>query len=293
MMSIPVPWPPEKERTVISAFLDRETARIDALIEEQQRLIELLKEKRQAVISHAVTKGLDPTAPMKDSGVEWLGEVPAHWECTQVRYVGSLNPSKSITNELPDDFEVGFLPMESIGTKGAIDLAQTRALGDVRNGYSYFANGDIVIAKVTPCFENGKGAPIRGLQSHHGFGTTELIVLRPQRPEDQDFLWWLTASTAFRLHAQAEMVGAGGLKRVPDQFVAGFPLAWPDAAERRAIATFLDRKTAEIDTLVNEAEASISLLQERRSALISAAVTGKIDVRGVVEPSRKPEPEPV
>lgn len=292
MRNILLAIPPSSEQAEIAAFLDRETARIDALIEEQQRLIELLKEKRQAVISHAVTKGLDPTAPMKDSGVEWLGEVPANWECTQVRYVASLNPSKSITNELPDEFEVALLPMESIGAKGTIDLAQTRALGDVRNGYSYFANGDIVIAKVTPCFENGKGAPIRGLQSHHGFGTTELIVLRPHRPENQDFLWWLTASTAFRLPAQAEMVGAGGLKRVPVQFVAGFPLAWPDAAERRAIATFLDRKTGEIDTLVDEAEASISLLQERRSALISAAVTGKIDVRGAVETYPKPEPEP-
>ena len=290
---LPVPLPPTSEQTVIAAFLDSETARIDALIEEQQRLIELLKEKRQAVISHAVTKGLDPTTPTKYSGVEWLGEVPAHWEKTHLRYVASLNPSKSTTSELPDEFEVVFLPMESIGEDGAIDRSQTRQLGDVRSGYSYFANGDVVLAKVTPCFENGKGAPVKGLPSHHGFGTTELTVLRPLTPDDQNFIWWLTASAAFRLPAKAEMVGAGGLKRVPDQFVAGFQLAWPPASERSSIATFLDRETIRIDTLVSEAEVSISLLQERRSTLISAAVTGKIDVRGAVDPSRKPEPEPV
>ncbi|MCG5499135.1 restriction endonuclease subunit S, partial [Ectothiorhodospira variabilis] len=95
MMSIPLAWPPHDERNHIDSFLDHETARIDALVEEQQRLIELLKEKRQAVISHAVTKGLDPDVPMKDSGVEWLGEVPAHWEIKQLKHV--VNPATSIT----------------------------------------------------------------------------------------------------------------------------------------------------------------------------------------------------
>ncbi len=212
-----------------------------------------------------------------DSGAEWLGAVPSHWESTRVRYVASLNPSKSATSHLPDEFEVAFLPMEFIGEDGSIDLSQTRVLGEVRNGYSYFANGDVVIAKVTPCFENGKGAPIRGLPSHHGFGTTELTVLRPHSPEDQEFIWWLTASAAFRLPAQAEMVGAGGLKRVPDQFVAGFPIAWPTEAERSAIAAFLDRETARIDALIEEQQRLIALLKEKRQAVISHAVTKGLD----------------
>jgi type I restriction enzyme S subunit len=213
----------------------------------------------------------------RDSGVEWLGAVPSHWESTRVRYVASLNPSKSATSHLPDEFEVAFLPMEFIGEDGSIDLSQTRVLGEVRNGYSSFANGDVVIAKVTPCFENGKGAPIRGLLSHHGFGTTELTVLRPHSPEDQEFIWWLTASAAFRLPAQAEMVGAGGLKRVPDQFVAGFPIAWPTEAERSAIAAFLDRETARIDALIEEQQRLIALLKEKRQAVISHAVTKGLD----------------
>jgi type I restriction enzyme S subunit len=167
--------------------------------------------------------------------------------------------------------------MEFIGEDGGIDLSQTRILGEVRNGYSYFANGDVVLAKVTPCFENGKGAPIRELSSYHGFGTTELTVLRPHNPQDQDFIWWLTASAAFRMPAQAEMLGAGGLKRVPDQFIASFPIAWPTSAERSAIATFLDRETARIDALIEEQQRLIELLKEKRQAVISHAVTKGLD----------------
>lgn len=285
---IRVPLPPVEEQATIATFLDRETGKIDALSAEYERLIELLKEKRQAVISHAVTKGLDPKVPMKDSGVEWLGEVPAHWEVKRLRFVASLNPSKAELTHLDRGAEVSFLPMEAIGEDGTLNLERTRAIGEVENGYTYFRDGDVAVAKITPCFENGKGAVMHGLTGGVGFGTTELIVARPRAEEVvSGFLHWLFVSTQFRKLGEATMYGAGGQKRVPDEFVRNFAIAFPPTEEQAAIVTFLDRETAKFDALTAEAEKAIGLLKERRSALISAAVTGKIDVRGLVPTAPK------
>ena len=275
-----------EEQQTIAAFLDRETAKIDALIVEQQRLVELLKEKRQAVISHAVTKGLNPNAPMKDSGIEWLGEVPERWEVKRLRFVAQLNPSKGENAGLDRETEVSFLPMEAVGDDGSLNLERTRPVGEVETGYTYFREGDVTIAKITPCFENGKGAVMRNLVGGIGFGTTELIVARPKPFEAaSNYLHWLFISTWFRKYGEASMYGAGGQKRVPDDFVRNFAIAFPSYDEQQTIAAFLDRETVKIDTLTTEAKTAITLLQERRTALISAAVTGKIDVRGLVFPA--------
>lgn len=211
------------------------------------------------------------------TGVEWFPEVPAHWEVKRLRFVADLNPSKTEVASYPDDAEVGFLPMEAVGERGELDLSRTRPIGEVRNGYSYFADGDVVFAKVTPCLENGKGALIRGLVGGRGFGTTELTVLRPKRAADGPYLWWLTYSSTFRGPAEGEMLGAGGLKRVPDEFVADYPAPWPPATERRDIAAFLGRETAKIDALVAEQRRLIELLKEKRQAVISHAVTKGLD----------------
>ena len=279
--AVMVPIPSAAEQTAIAAFLDRETAKIDALVEEQRRLIDLLKEKRQAVISHAVTKGLDTTVPMKDSGVEWLGEIPAHWEIKRLKNIAKLNPPKSEISNTPDDMEVSFLPMEAISERGELDLTRTRPIAEVRNGYSYFADKDVVFAKVTPCFENGKGALMAELVGGFGFGTTELTVLRPKDAVDGAYMWWVTSSILFRSLGVGEMQGAGGLKRVPDDFTATFPTPWPPLGERQAIVQSLASQSAVFDALTSKAQQAITLLQERRAALISAAVTGKIDVRGL------------
>jgi type I restriction enzyme S subunit len=282
----PIPVPPATEQSAIAAFLARETAKIDTLVAEQEKLIALLKEKRQAVISHSVTKGLDPTVPMKNSGVEWLGEVPAHWKVKRLRFVADLNPSKSEIAELSRDAEISFLPMEAIGDDGRLNLDRTRLIGDVESGYTYFREGDVTIAKITPCFENGKGAVMRGLVGGIGFGTTELVVTRPREQQStSEYLHWLFVSTPFRKLGEAAMYGAGGQKRTPDDFVRDFAIAFPDVKEQAVIAVFLDRETAKLDVLTGEAEKGIALLKERRSALISAAVTGKIDVRGFAERS--------
>ena len=280
LMRLNVPIPFAEEQSAIAAFLDRETGKIDALVAEQEKLIALLKEKRQAVISHAVTKGLNPAAKMKDSGIAWLGEVPEHWEVKRLRFVAELNPSKSEIAKLDRNAEVSFLPMEAVGDDGTLSLDRTRTIGEVETGYTYFREGDVTIAKITPCFENGKGAVMRGLIGGIGFGTTELVVARPcENQSTSDYLHWLFVSTPFRKLGEAAMYGAGGQKRMPDDFVRDFSVAFPDVEEQTTIAAFLDRETAKLDALTAEAQRGIALLKERRSALISAAVTGKIDVQ--------------
>ena len=210
----------------------------------------------------------------KDSGVAWLGRVPGHWEVKRLRHVAALNPSKSEIAEFPRDTEVSFLPMEAVGDDGTLNLDRTRPIAEVESGYTYFREGDVTIAKITPCFENGKGAVMRGLHNGHGFGTTELIVARPsESTTTSDYLHRLFTSRSFRMLGEAAMYGAGGQKRVPDDFVRDFAVAFPPLSEQTAIATFLDHETARIDALVAEQERLIALLQEKRQAVISHAVT--------------------
>ena len=272
--------PPLDEQKLIVKFLDKETSKIDKLVAEQEKLIELLKEKRQAVISHAVTKGVDLKVKMKDSGLEWLGEVPENWNVQRIRRFVKLNPSKSEIGELDKKTEVSFLPMEAIGEEGALSLEMTKPLSEVESGYTYFREGDVTIAKITPCFENGKGAVMKGLHNGFGFGTTELIVARPiDGKVTSDFLYRLFSSTHFRKNAEGSMYGAGGQKRVPDEFIREFQAGLPPISDQIKITEFLDYETAKFESLIKEAMSVISLLNERRSALISAAVTGQIDVR--------------
>jgi type I restriction enzyme S subunit len=282
-VQVPLPTIPASEQRAIATFLVHETAKIDALIAEQQRLIELLQEMRQAVISHAVTKGLNPDAPMKDSGVEWLGEVPEHWEVLRLRFAVTLNPSKQELNKLSEQELVSFLPMEAIGEDGSLRLEHEKQIEECLSGYTYFRDGDVCVAKITPCFENGKGAILRGLKGGIGFGTTELIVARPREGMiTVEYLDYLFRSKVFRTHGESEMYGAGGQKRVPDSFVRDFVASLPSTDEQKQVTKFLDRETAKIDALKAEQKQLIELLKERRSALISAAVTGQIDVRGLV-----------
>lgn len=196
------------------------------------------------------------------------------WPEVRIRFVGRLNPSKSEVGTLSKDTEVTFLPMDAIGDNGSIRLDATRSLAAVDQGYTYFRNGDVAIAKITPCFENGKGALMSGLLGGIGFGTTELIVVRPDHCRiTGPFLQWLFTSSHFRNAAEASMYGAGGQKRVPDDFVRDFEVLLPTLTEQSAIAAFLDRETGKIDALVAEQERLIALLKEKLQAVISHAVT--------------------
>lgn len=214
----------------------------------------------------------------RDSGHERVGAAPAHWTITRLRFIARFNPSKSEIGSLSPDTEVSFLPMEAIGDDGSLRLETTRPLSAVEQGYTYFRDGDLLIAKITPCFENGKGALAAGLLGGIGFGTTELIVVRPLPGRALgSYLNWLFAGPDFRNAATAAMYGAGGQKRVPDEFVRDFVVPLPPLAEQRAIAAFLDRECGKIDALVAEQERLIALLKEKRQAVISHAVTKGVD----------------
>lgn len=224
----------------------------------------------------------------KESGVEWLGEVPEGWEVAPIRRSAKLNPSKSEIAGRSREEEVSFLPMEAVGENGELDLSRIRPIGEVEVGYTYFCDGDMTFAKITPCFENGKRALMRDLIGGVGFGTTELTVVRPDRRRmTARFLFWLLSSPGFRLNGEAHMYGAGGQKRVPDDFVRNFPAPLPSFREQQAIAAFLDRETAKIDALIEEQRRLIALLAEKRQAAISHAVTKGLN------PDAKPKPSGV
>lgn len=210
----------------------------------------------------------------KSSGVEWLGEVPGHWEVKRLRFVAELNPSKSELATLDKKMLVSFLPMDAVGDDGKLNLEQERPIAEVETGYTFFRDGDVTVAKITPCFENGKGAVMRGLTQGIGFGTTELIVARPIASQTcSDYLHSLFTSVEFRKNGEGHMYGAGGQKRVPDDFVRNFAIAFPPLKEQQIIAAFLDRETGKIDALIAEQRRLVELLAEKRQAVISHAVT--------------------
>ena len=213
----------------------------------------------------------------RPSGVEWLAEVPAHWEVKRLKYAATLNPRVSEIRRLASDTEVSFVPMEAVGEYGGLDLSLTRELADVADGFTYFSDGDVLVAKITPCFENGKGTVAEGLLNGIAFGTTELHIVRCGPELDKRFTFYLTLGDAFRKLGAAEMYGAGGQKRVPESFVADLNQPIPALAEQRAIAAFLDRETVKIDALIAKKEQLIELLQEKRAALISRAATKGLD----------------
>lgn len=209
----------------------------------------------------------------KDSGVSWLVEIPAHWTEKRLRFVAGLNPVRSEVNHLPEDTLTSFVPMEAVGEYGGLVLESEKQIVDVKVGYTYFADGDVVLAKITPCFENGKGALVEGLLNGIAFGTTELHVVRAGKELHRRFLFYLTMSHPFRKIGEAMMYGAGGQKRVPEDFIKDFRPGLPPIEEQTAIAAFLDRETVRIDSLIEKKRRFLKLLQEKRSALISHAVT--------------------
>ncbi|HBK0622658.1 TPA: restriction endonuclease subunit S [Escherichia coli] len=211
----------------------------------------------------------------KDSGVEWIGQVPEHWKIAQIKRISALNPRKSTLSEEKDSL-CTFLPMEKLRTN-AVTLDETRPIHEVYGGYSYFCDGDILIAKVTPCFENGNIAVANGLVNGIGFGSTEINVLRVNGKGHNRFLYYRLQEEQFRTIAKSEMRGTGGLKRVPTDLFESFTIGLPDTDEQATIAATLDRETARIDALVEKKTRFIELMKEKRQALITHAVTKGLD----------------
>ena len=196
------------------------------------------------------------------------------WPAVRLRFVAEVNPPPPARDILDDELEVSFLPMEAIGENGSLRLDAHRPVAELRGGYSYFADGDVAFAKVTPCFENGKGAVMRGLSGGVGFGSTELTVLRPGPRLDAQFLHFFLCSPLFRGPGAGAMMGAGGLKRVPDEFTRNTLLPHPPRHVQAAVTRLLDRETTRIDALIEKKTRFIELLREKRQAAAAAGTTG-------------------
>ena len=293
--AVKIPLPPESEQACIAAFLDRETAKIDALVAEQQNLIALLKEKRQALISHAVTKGLDPDVPMKDSGVAWLGEVPAHWVVKALKNVILRLQSGVSVNAIDTpaaEGEIGVLKTSCV-YGGWFDPAENKAVlpEECERVACPVTAGTLIVSRMNTPDLVGAAGIVR--ESHPELFLPDRLWQVYFADANAAFIHYWTHSPLYR--AQVQQVCAGTSSSMQnlsqDQFRA-FSLALPPEREQKAIAAFLDRETHKLDELVTQAASTIDLLQERRTALISAAVTGKIDVRhlAVVPADRTPEP---
>jgi type I restriction enzyme, S subunit len=285
---LPVLLPPSQEQAEIASFLDHETSKIDALIDEQKRLIELLKEKRQAVISQAVTKGLDPNAPMKESGVEWLGRVPEHWELGGLtRFIGPVVDYRGRTPTKVDDGV--FLVTARNIRNGKIDYSASEEYVDAESAESLLDRGRPEIGDLLFTMEAPLGQV--ALIDRVDIALAQRIVKFRGRQGilHSNFLlyWFMGDHCQARLTTLATGSTALGIKASK---LGMIECLVPPLDEQEAIVRYLEREFETLDALIEQAQAASHLLAERRTALISAAVTGKIDVRNWRE-HRKPEQE--
>ncbi len=282
-LQVHIPVLPFEEAEAIGSFLDYETAQIDTLIDKQQTLIQLLKEKRQAVISHAVTKGLNPDAPMKDSGVEWLGEVPEHWKVLKLgNYAIPLNGDRGANYPSGNDFvDEGILFISAtqvidgrVETSNAsrITLKKYNQLGGLK-----IKKGDILY-----CLR-GAGVGKSGICTFDE-GTISSSLMGVRATSIDPYYLMLLLNSSVELQQRSVLVTGSVSPNLSAQNVMEYKFAIPEDSEQLKIIAHVKNSLKKIDILLNRAEQAIQLIQERRTALISAAVTGKIDVRGWVAP---------
>jgi type I restriction enzyme S subunit len=280
--SLNVVLPPQDEQLAIATFLDRETAKIDGLVGEQRRLIELLKEKRQAVISHAVTQGLNPHAPRKPSGIEWLGDVPEHWEELPMKALFAIKHGYAFAgSEFSDSGEYVLMTPGSFHETGGYRARESEKFytgADISPEY-ILKEGQLLVAMT-------EQAP--GLLGSALFVPRDAAYLHNQRlgriheiRDDRIFEQYLFhVFNSDRIRAEIAVTSTGSkVKHTSPQRILSIHIALPPLTEQQQIAEFINAETTKLDALTAEAERAIDLLQERRTALISAAVTGQIDVR--------------
>lgn len=244
--------PSKEERLVIVNFLDHETAKIDTLIDKQQQLIQLLKEKRQAVISHAVTKGLNPNAPMRDSGVEWLGEVPEHWVLARLKNVLRIRNGRDYKDV---EVEEGGYPVYGSG-------------GIFKRSSSYLYDGKSVLF-------GRKGTIDKPLVVSGKFWTVDTMFYSEVFDNVlSEYIYYQATFFPFNLLSTNT-----ALPSMTQEDLLMLPFVVPPRIEQEGIIKYVQDKSARFDNLIGKAQSAIELMQERRTALISAAVTGKIDVR--------------
>ena len=292
--SIRIAVPPPEEMTEVLSFIDRETAKIDALVAEQEKLIGLLQEKRQAVISHAVTKGLDPSVTMKDSGVEWLGEVSVHWEvCALRRVIAAIEQgwSPECYAREAEEQEWGVLKAGCLNG-GNFRPSENKALPpELPPEEAYEVRvGDVLMSRASGSPELvGSTALVKATRERLML-SDKIFRLKLKEFVNAAFFVAALNSRPLRIQIENALSGGNGMaNNLPQSSLLTFAMAVPPLAEQATITVFLEQETAKLDTLTAEARSAITLLQERRTALISAAVTGQIDVRGLTGGANTPD----
>ncbi len=285
LAAIKFPMPPEEEQKSIARFLDYKTAQIDALIAKKEALLEKLTEKRTALISNAVTRGLNPQAKMKDSDVEWLGEVPKHWEIMPIKFALDM-PITDGPHSTPIFYDEGipFLSAESV-KDGSLDF-------DKKRGYISKEDHAIFSLKYKPKYGDvymvksgattGKVARVKTYEEFNIW--SPLAVFRPKAGFSiTDFIYFVVMSKSF-LYSVELSWSYGTQQNIGMGVISNIRVAIPPHDEQQAIARFIDHKTVQIDEQADKVRDAIEKLREYRSALITQAVTGKIDVRNVEIP---------
>ena len=260
-----VPFPSFSEQESIADYLDRKTAQIDTLIAKKWRQIELLQEQRTALINQAVTKGLDPSVPMKDSGFDWLGKIPDHWNLKRIKYI-ALRRVEQVDNN--DDYGL-LVSLDSIESK----TGRLIGIGTFEGQGNKFAKGDVLFCKLRPYLCKVIIAP------QGGIAVSDLLVLTPSEEVESRYLFYRLIESNFISVVDSSTYGAK-MPRASWDFISNLKCPLPPVAEQQAIADFLDKQMSQIDIMVEKSYQQIRILQEYRTALISEAVTGKIDVRG-------------
>lgn len=271
MKRIIIPMPSLDIQEKIAVFLNKKCDQIDSTISQSKTSIEEYKAWKSSIIYEAVTHGLDSNAEMKDSGIEWIGEIPAHWSIGKVKQVSEFAP-KCDFSHLNHDSLITFTPMECI-RNGCFENRSAK-FDTITGSYTQYAEGDIVLAKVTPCFENGNICIMKDLFSGLGLGSSELFVLRAHSILTE-YLFYYLQNPGFVQRACASMTGTGGLKRVSSDFVKNCPVPIPPKDEQDKIASFLNKRCNAIDALIKEKNNLIEDLESYKKSLIYEVVTGK------------------
>lgn len=278
LAAIPIPFPPLPRQRAIAAFLDRETAKIDAMIAAKERLLTLLAEKRRALITHAVTRGLNPDAPMRDSGVEWLGEIPECWAVGNIRRFATMKTGHTPSRSKPEYWQDCTIPWFTLADVWQLRDGRRKYLEETKEKISEVGLANSA-AELLPA-----GTVVFSRTASVGFSG----IMPTSMATSQDFWNWICSPRMvpdyllylFRAMTQefaARTMGSTH-KTIYQPIAAGLTISVPPIDEQEAIVHFIESRVGSIDVATDESKKSINLLRERRSALIAAAVTGQIDV---------------
>ena len=273
---IKISVPPYLEQTTIAAYLDRKTTQIDDLISKKQKLVELLKEERSAIINQAVTKGLNPDALMKDSGIEWLGEIPAHWEVKRLKYIASIN-EENLSEKTDENIEIKYIDIGNVCLGSIVNEPVTMYFKDAPSrARRIVRKGDTIISTVRTYL---KAITYISDVPQNLIVSTGFAVIRLGDDFDKKFISFLLTSEmivdticSLSVGVSYPAINASDIANI----IIWFP---PDKTEQAAIVEHVNKTTTQIDQAISKIEKQIGLLKEFRTALISEVVTGKIDVR--------------